>query len=251
MSARSGRPGTRPGSGRPCCGSGRPAATSRSMSTTSPSPRRTLAVIRAGRPNDDSPRVTTESPFTTPDGRAGRGDQDRAASDVLERRAPGAVTTAPGPPRSRPRRRQPTRRSRPALAARSSASRSRSVSRRMWVESRSASPARRDARSTIAATAPASSGRSARTAGDRAQQPRVPGLRVGRARDLLLEVHLHLEQLEEVGVQLRQQVVDGPVARPARPWRRAGSARARGTRWTGPAGRPATRSGSRRPAARA
>jgi len=50
--------------------------------------------------------------------------------------------------------------SRPAFTARSSASRSRSVSRRMWVESRSASPARRDARSTIAATAPASSGRS-------------------------------------------------------------------------------------------
>ena len=173
-------------------------------------PRRTLAVIRAGRPNAVSPSGHDGERVDLADGATRWWRRGPCRVSISSRTAPDPRRAARCAPRWHAATSSPvTTLSRPARPRRWSASRRRSVRRRIWVDSRSPSPASRAACSIIArhrAGAPAAGGP---PAGDGAEQAHVRGLRVGVRGQLVVEVGLDLEQLQEVRVERAEQVVDG------------------------------------------
>ena len=93
-SCRSGRRETRQRISTPLECSGPPSSTSRSMSTTSPRPSRTCAVMRLGLPKARPPRLITESPLTWPTCFAVGFDADRLAADFFLQAPIDAVAAA-------------------------------------------------------------------------------------------------------------------------------------------------------------
>ena len=119
VARRSAPRGTPTGSSRPWSGSAPPSSTSRSMSITSPSPRRVVAVMRVGPAEGEVAELDHRQAVDLPDARAGGVDQHRAAQDRLlharSRRRPARRSCASMAPctsrrprsRARPRRAGP------------------------------------------------------------------------------------------------------------------------------------------------